>query len=51
MKKTLATTSVFLFFLSILSGCTAVGEKSASLAMIYGTAAVLSFLLPKVLLP
>ena len=45
MKKTLATTSVFLFFLSILSGCTAVGDKSASFTIIYTTAAALSLLL------
>lgn len=45
MKKSLACTAVLFFLLPILSGCTAVGEKSASLAMIYGAAAVLSFLL------
>lgn len=45
MKKTLAITSVFLFFLSILSGCTAVGDKSASFTIIYATATALSLLL------
>ena len=45
MKKSFVGIAFFLFLISILSGCTAVGEKSASLAMIYGAAAVLSFLL------
>ena len=45
MKKTFASMPVLLFLISILSGCAGVGEKSASLAMIYGAAAVLSLLL------
>ncbi len=45
MKKSLACTAVFIFLMLILSGCTAVGDKSASFVIIYGAAAVLSLLL------
>lgn len=45
MKRFLTCIAGSLFLLSILSGCSAVGEKSASFAVIYGAAAVLSFLL------
>lgn len=45
MKKTLSTAAIPLYFVFLLSGCTAVGDKSASLAIIYGAAAVLSLLL------
>ena len=45
MKKSLASTAVFLFIIAMLSGCTTVGEKSTSLAIIYGATAVLSLVL------
>ena len=45
MKKSLTCTAAFFFLISILSGCTAVGDKSASLALIYSAAAVISLLL------
>ena len=45
MKKSLTCTPFFFCLIFLLSGCTALGDKSASLAMIYGAAAVLSFLL------
>lgn len=45
MKKSLTGTSVVLFFILSLTGCSAVGDKSASLTIIYGAAAVLSLLL------
>lgn len=45
MKKFYANIPVLLFFIWSLSGCCAVGEKSASLTVIYGAAAVLSLLL------
>ena len=43
MRKFLASTPILLFL--SLSGCNAVGAKSASLTIIYGAAAVLSLLL------
>ncbi len=45
MKKLFAGVPVLLFFILGLSGCNAVGSKSASLTIIYGAAAVLSLLL------
>jgi len=45
MKKFLACTPVFLCFVLGLPGCSAVGDKSASLTIIYTAAAVLSLLL------
>jgi len=45
MKKVFASLPSLLFLILILSGCNAVGSKSASLTIIYGAAAVLSLLL------
>lgn len=45
MKKIFAGIAGFLLLIPILSGCSAVGDKTASFAAIYGTAAVLSLLL------
>ena len=45
MKKLFASTPILLFLILSLSGCNAVGAKSASLTIIYGAAAVLSLLL------
>ena len=45
MKKLFASISILLFLILSLSGCSAVGEKSASLTIIYSAAAVLSLLL------
>ena len=45
MKKFLASAPILLFFILSLSGCHAVGAKSASLTVIYAAAAVLSLLL------
>ena len=45
MKKLFASAPILLFLILSLSGCIAVGEKSASLTIIYGAAAVLSLLL------
>lgn len=45
MKKLFASTSIILFLILCLSGCNAIGSKSASLTIIYGAAAVLSLLL------
>jgi len=45
MKKLFASIPILLFLILGLSGCNAVGEKSASLAIIYSAAAVLSLLL------
>ncbi|MBQ9779356.1 MAG: hypothetical protein IJW00_00245 [Clostridia bacterium] len=45
MKKLFASAPILLFLILSLSGCNAVGEKSASLTIIYGVAAVLSLLL------
>ena len=45
MKKLFASVPILLFLILSLSGCSAVGEKSASLTIIYGAAAVLSLLL------
>ena len=45
MKKLYASSPVLLFFILSLWGCTPVGEKSASLTIIYSAAAVLSLLL------
>ena len=45
MKKLFASTPILLFLILCLSGCNAVGAKSASLAIIYSAAAVLSLLL------
>jgi DNA-binding CsgD family transcriptional regulator len=45
MKKLFASVPILLFLILILSGCSAVGEKSASLTIIYGATAVLSLLL------
>ena len=45
MKKLFASTPILLFLILSLSGCHAVGAKSASLTIIYGAAAVLSLLL------
>jgi len=45
MKKLFAGVSVLLLLLLSLSGCTAVGEKSASITIVYGSVAVLSLLL------
>ena len=45
MKKLFASISFLLFLILSLSGCCAVGEKNASLTIIYSAAAVLSLLL------
>lgn len=45
MKKLFAYSSILLFLIINLSGCTPVGDKNASLSIIYGTAAILSLLL------
>lgn len=45
MKKILASAPILLFFILSLSGCHAVGAKSASLTIVYAAAAVLSLLL------
>ena len=45
MKKLFASVPILLFLILSLSGCSSVGEKSASLTIIYGAAAVLSLLL------
>lgn len=45
MKKLFASTPILLFLILCLSGCNAVGAKSASLTIIYGAAAMLSLLL------
>lgn len=45
MKKLFASTPILLFLILCLSGCNAVGAKSASLTIIYSAAAVLSLLL------
>ena len=45
MKRFLPRTAFLLALMTCLSGCTAIGDKSASLTMIYGAAAVLSLLL------
>ena len=45
MKRLFAGVPILLFFILGLSGCSAVGEKSASLTIVYGATAVLSLLL------
>jgi DNA-binding CsgD family transcriptional regulator len=45
MKKKGAASAILLFIILCLSGCGAVGEKSASLSWVYGAAAALSLLL------
>ena len=45
MKRLFAGVPFLLFLIMSLSGCSAVGSKSASLTIIYGSAAVLSLLL------
>lgn len=45
MKKVLALAPLFLMLILCLAGCTASGGKSANLAIIYGVAAGISFLL------
>ncbi len=45
MKKLYASIPALLFLLLSLSGCSAIGEKNASLSVIYGAAATLSLLL------
>ena len=45
MKKFLASAPVLLFFIVSLSGCSAIGDKSTSLTVIYAATAVLSLLL------
>ena len=45
MKKLFASIPILLFLILSLSGCNAVGSKSASLTIIYGAAAMLSLLL------
>ena len=45
MKRFLPGTAFLLALITCLSGCTAIGEKSASLTIIYGAAAALSLLL------
>ena len=45
MKKLFANIPILLSFIFCLSGCNSIGDKSASLTIIYGTAAVLSLLL------
>ena len=45
MKKSLASISILLFLILSLTGCNTVGDKSGSLSVIYGAAAVLSLVL------
>ena len=45
MKKSFASIPILLFFILNLSGCQAVGEKNASLSMIYGAVAIIALLL------
>lgn len=45
MKKLFASTPILLFLILCLSGCNAVGAKSANLTVIYGASTVLSLLL------
>lgn len=45
MKKIFANTSILLFLVLSLSGCSTVGDKKASMSIIYSAAAVLSLLL------
>ena len=45
MKRLFAGVPFLLFLIMSLSGCSTVGSKSASLTIIYGSAAVLSLLL------
>lgn len=45
MKRLCASAAILLSLIFCLSGCCAVGDKSASLTVIYGAAAVLSLLL------
>ncbi|MBE6563064.1 MAG: hypothetical protein E7660_04945 [Ruminococcaceae bacterium] len=45
LKKLLYFSSIFIFSLFSLCGCTTIGEKSAGIWVIYGTTAVLSFLI------
>lgn len=45
MKKFVASISLLLFLILNLTGCGAVGDKSASLSIIYGATALLSLLL------
>lgn len=45
MKKLFASLAVLLSIIFCLSGCNAIGEKNASLTIVYGAAAVLSLLL------
>ncbi len=45
MKRRIAVVFILLNLIGGLSGCAAVGDKSASLALVYGAAAVLSLLL------
>ena len=45
MKRTLASISILLLFIFSLSGCNAIGEKTASLTIVYGTTAIVSLIL------
>lgn len=45
MKKLFASVTILLFSILSLTGCNAVGDKSGSLSIIYGAAAVLSLVL------
>ena len=45
MKKLFTYTSISLFLTTCLSGCSSVGDKSTSMTIIYGAAAVLSLVL------
>ena len=45
MKKNFAALPILMLTVLLLTGCGTIGEKSASLASIYGIAAVLSMLL------
>ena len=45
MKKLFASTPILLFLMLCLSGCNAIGAKSANLTVIYGVAAVLALVL------
>ncbi len=45
MKKTLFNLSLLAMFIPLLTGCCRIGDKSASLSVIYAVAAVLSLLL------
>lgn len=45
MKKLSASTSILLFLVLCLSGCSPIGDKNASQAIIYSAAAILSLLL------